>query len=169
MLGKSPTSNVWAETFRGDLDQSNNFFLKWSFFIVNQNDIYQKFQKFTWKPQLAYFVCSFACMTSLTYRYNLIFQNFATSLVRKNGQKHHKTLLYTPTWKQINIYQKYASPVLAFSQSTICLLTDKKQKNENFLLGRFFLMWAWSYTVKIGFLKRFKTKIIKYKMQKVVK
>ena len=49
------------------------------------------------------------------------------------------------------------------------MLTDKKQNNENFLLGRFFLMWALSYMVKIGFLRGFKTKIIKYKMQKVVK
>ena len=49
------------------------------------------------------------------------------------------------------------------------MLTHKKQKNENFLLRRFFLMWAWSYTVKIDFLRGVKTKIIKYKMQKVVK
>ena len=34
-----------------------------------------------------------------------------------------------PTWKQINIYQKYASPFPAFSHSTICcLIKNKKMK-----------------------------------------
>ena len=67
---------------------------------------------------------------------------------------------------------KYLSKILISSScifSKYYMFTDKKQKNENFLLSRFFLMWAWSYTVKIGFLRGFKTKIIKYKMQKVVK
>ena len=73
---------------------------------------------------------------------------------------------HPPTWKQINIYQKYASPVPAFSQSTICWLTKKKWK---FSIRPIFLMWTWNYKVKIGFLRGFKTKIIKYKMQKVVK
>ena len=41
-----------------------DFCLKWSFSIIKQNEIYKKFQKFTWKPQLGYFVCSFACMAS---------------------------------------------------------------------------------------------------------
>ena len=48
--------------------QNNSFCLKWSFFMLKQNCIYKKFQKFTCKPQLSYFVCSFACMTSLTQR-----------------------------------------------------------------------------------------------------
>ena len=43
----------------------------------------------------------------------------------------------TPTWKQINIYEKYASSVPAFPQSTICCLI-KNKKDENFLLARFF-------------------------------
>ena len=33
-----------------------------------------------------------------------------------------------PTWKQINIYQKYASPVSAFFQSAICCLIKKQKK-----------------------------------------
>ena len=33
------------------------------------------------KSQLAYCACWFACMKSLTLRYNLIIQNFATSQV----------------------------------------------------------------------------------------
>ena len=47
---------------KGTWGQSNKFWLKWSFFIIKRNDIYKKFQKFTCKPQLTYFVCSFARM-----------------------------------------------------------------------------------------------------------
>ena len=58
-----------------------------------------------------------------------------------------------PTWKQINIYQKYASPLPAFSPaSTICCLVKNKKK-KIFYWAYFFLMWAWSYTVKISFLR----------------
>ena len=39
---------------------------------MKQNDINKKFQQFTCKVQLAYFVCPFACMTSLTSIYSLI-------------------------------------------------------------------------------------------------
>ena len=42
------------------------------------NDINQNFKMFTCKPQSAYYVCLFACMTSLASRNNLIIQNFAT-------------------------------------------------------------------------------------------
>ena len=76
-----------------------------------------------------------------------------------------KVLLLTPHLEA----NKYLSKIRKSSScifSKYYMLTDKKQKNENFLLSRFFLMWTWSYTVKIGFLRGFKTKIIKYKMQK---
>ena len=66
---------------KGTGGQSNDFCLKESFFVIKENDIYKKFQKFTCKPQLTYFVCLFPCMTSLTQRFCLIVQ------------KHHKTLL----------------------------------------------------------------------------
>ena len=46
-----------------------------------------------------------------------------------------------PTWKKINIYQKYPSPVPAFSQSTICCLI-KNKKIKIFHWADFFLMWA---------------------------
>ena len=46
--------------------QSNNFYLYWSFFIIKQNGINKKLQNFICEPQLAYFVCSLACMTPLT-------------------------------------------------------------------------------------------------------
>ena len=58
---------LWANVF---WDQSNNFWLKWSFCIIKQNAINQKFQKFICKPQLADCVCSFAWMASLTSRHN---------------------------------------------------------------------------------------------------
>ena len=70
--------------------QGNNFCLKWSFFIIKQNYINKKSQKFTCKPQLAYFICSLACMTSLTLRYSLITQ--LHKLV-KNGHK------FASSWK----------------------------------------------------------------------
>ena len=47
----------------------------------------KKLQKFTCKPQLTYFVCSFACMTSPTQWYSLIAQDFATSQVREKWLK----------------------------------------------------------------------------------
>ena len=47
----------------------------------------KKIQKFTCNPQITYFICSFACMTSLMQRYSLILQNFATSQFVKNGKK----------------------------------------------------------------------------------
>ena len=66
--------------------QNNNFWfnlisnsLKLFFFSLKLNGLNKKFQKLTCKPQLACFVCSFTCMTSLTSRYSLIIQNFATS------------------------------------------------------------------------------------------
>ena len=48
--------------------------------MKKQNDIYKKF---TCRPQITYFLCSFACMTSLTQSYSLIDQDFATSQVRE--------------------------------------------------------------------------------------
>lgn len=45
--------------------------------MKKQNGIYQKFQKSTWKPQVAYYVCSLTWMTSFTSRQSLIIQNFA--------------------------------------------------------------------------------------------
>ena len=78
---------IFLKTLKGTWGQSNNFCLKWYFFIIKQNDIYKKFQKFTCKPQLTNFVCSFACMTSLTQRYSLIVQDFATSQVRERWSK----------------------------------------------------------------------------------
>ena len=51
--------------FKGTWDQRNNFYLKLSLFIIKQYGINQKLQKFPLKPQLAYYVCSFAEMTSL--------------------------------------------------------------------------------------------------------
>ena len=59
---------------KGTWGQSNNFCLKLSFLFIKQNGINQDFQKFTCKPQLAYYVCSFACMTSLTSGHNSIIQ-----------------------------------------------------------------------------------------------
>ena len=64
---------------KGTWDQSNNFWLKLFFLIKKQNGISQNSQMFTCKPKSTYYVCSFACMTSLMLRHNLIIQNFATS------------------------------------------------------------------------------------------
>ena len=44
-----------------------------------QKGINQNLQKFKCKRQLAYYVCSFAGVTSLTSRHSLIIQNFTTS------------------------------------------------------------------------------------------
>ena len=66
-------------------------------FIIKQNYIYKKLQKVTCEPQLTYFVCSFACTTSLTQIYSSIVQNFASSrcflhkvnkLCKKNQRWH---------------------------------------------------------------------------------
>ena len=55
-----PWQHIIGNDFlKGTWGQSNNFCLKWSFFIIKQNDMYKKLQKFTCKPQLTYFVCSF--------------------------------------------------------------------------------------------------------------
>ena len=83
-------------TLKGTWDQSNNFCLKGAFFIIKQNSITKKIKKFTCKPQLAYFACSyviklaknakktrsgmfytFAVMTSLTLNSKVC--NFLTS------------------------------------------------------------------------------------------
>ena len=59
---------------------------------ANDNEHFQKFQKFTCKPQWAYYVCWFACMTALTARHSLIIQNFATLEVHEKWLKQHKTV-----------------------------------------------------------------------------
>ena len=49
----------------GTWSQSSNFYLKWSFFFtIAQNRINKKLQELICKPQLAYFVYLFVCMTS---------------------------------------------------------------------------------------------------------
>ena len=63
---------IFLKTLKGTWGQSNNFCLKWYFFIIKQNDIYKKFQKFTCKPQLTNFVCLFAWMTLLTQWYKTL-------------------------------------------------------------------------------------------------
>ena len=45
---------------KGTWGQSNNFFLNRFFFIIKENYIHKKFQKFTCKPQLARFVKALA-------------------------------------------------------------------------------------------------------------
>ena len=45
---------------KGTWGQSNNFFLNRLFFIIKENYIHKKFQKFTCKPQLARFVKALA-------------------------------------------------------------------------------------------------------------
>ena len=54
---------------------SNNFCLRWSFFVIKQNAMNQKFKTFTCKLQLAYYV-TLAWSTSLMLWYNLIIHNF---------------------------------------------------------------------------------------------
>ena len=63
------TNYLSGNLLKGTWDQTNNFCLKLSFFIIKQNCM----------PQAAYFVRSFACMTSLMSRYSLIIQNFSNS------------------------------------------------------------------------------------------
>ena len=58
--------------------QSNNFCVKWYI---------QKTPKVYIKSQLTYFVCSFACMKSLTERSSLIVQDLATSYVCEKWSK----------------------------------------------------------------------------------
>ena len=48
----------------------------------------KKFEKFTGKPRLAYFLYLLAYMASLMLRYSLIIENFATSWVRKKYTKN---------------------------------------------------------------------------------
>ena len=67
--------NCHTNILKGTWGQSINFYLEWLFCTKKQNDINQKFQKFTCKPQLLYYVCLFTGMTSLTSRHRLIIQN----------------------------------------------------------------------------------------------
>ena len=63
----------------GTWGESNNFALKCSLLIIKQNGTNQIFQTFTCKPQLAYYVCSFARVTPLTLRHRQIILSFVTS------------------------------------------------------------------------------------------
>ena len=66
-------SQSWDHFFsyRGAEAKVTTFTSNYLFLLQKQNDIDKKFQKFTCRAQIANFVCSFACMTSLTSRYNL--------------------------------------------------------------------------------------------------
>ena len=64
---------------KGTWGQSNNFCVKLSFLTMKQIGSNQNFQKFTCKPQLAYYVCSFSCMTLLTSRHYSKFRDFISS------------------------------------------------------------------------------------------
>ena len=81
LLFKLKQNGVSGKLFqlKGTWGQNNNFCLKWPFLIIKQNGINQNFQKFTCKAQLAYYMYSLACMTSLRLRHYLNIQNFATS------------------------------------------------------------------------------------------
>lgn len=57
-------------------ESKGNFCSKWSFSMMQQNSIKHKFQTFTCKPSLAFYVCSFMCMTWLASRRSSIVQNF---------------------------------------------------------------------------------------------
>ena len=64
---------------RGPKTKVTTFSGKWFFIIIKQNGINKNFQKFTCKPQSAYYISLFTCLISLTPRHDLIIQNFATS------------------------------------------------------------------------------------------
>ena len=64
---------------KGTWGQSNNFCVKLSFLTMKQIGSNQNFQKFACNPQLAYYVCSFSCMTSLTSRHYSKFRDFISS------------------------------------------------------------------------------------------
>ena len=55
-------------------------------FIIKQDGINKKFQKFSCKPQLACFVCSFACSYDVTY-VKIQFNHSKLHKFVKNGQK----------------------------------------------------------------------------------
>ena len=59
---------IGSKTFilKGTWGQSNIFCSKWPFFIIRQNRINKKFQKFTFKSQLAY-ICMFIRVYYVTY------------------------------------------------------------------------------------------------------
>ena len=83
-LGLGTEGRQRSKPLKGNWAQSNNFCLKWSFFIIKQNDINKILQKFQCNPQLACFVCSFACMASRELRYSF---------------KHSKLRNFTSSWK----------------------------------------------------------------------
>ena len=86
--------------------QSNNFYWKWSIFIMKQNGINQNFQKFTFKPQLAFYACSFAFMMSLMLRqFNYSKRRNLTSfrkIVKNTRELCWKFILHklTKIWKE---------------------------------------------------------------------
>ena len=100
----SPLKGTWG--------QNNRFRLKWLFFITKQNVIYQEFQKFACKPQLAYYICSFAYMTSLALKCSLIIQN---------RQEFHKAMLKVLSSEN---EQKYVTQISCEMFCTIVAMTS---------------------------------------------
>ena len=64
--------------------------LKLILYHQKQKGINQNFQKFKCKPQLAYYICSFACRTSLTSRHNLIIKTLQPHEFMRNGQNDRR-------------------------------------------------------------------------------
>ena len=90
---------------KGTWGQSSNFCFKWSFLIIKQNRIYKKFQKFTCKSQLTYFVCSFACMASLTQRlchFKSLWKMVKNTIACKENQWWHNLYIRGMTSHTLN-------------------------------------------------------------------
>ena len=121
--------------------ESNNFCLKWSFFIIKQNGIYKKLQKITFQPQLTYFICSIVCMTSHTLRYSFFIKNFATSYVCEKWSKkpYRRFFLYEmkkKNAKKTNVEMFWAIAVMVsltlnskLSNFITCAIWSKHHKN----------------------------------------
>ena len=87
--------------FKGDLRPKLQLCLKWFSFIIKQNAIDRKFQKFTCQPLLTCFASSFVCMAWLMLRYSLITENLISSwkMVKNTLRLYRKLFLHKTSIK----------------------------------------------------------------------
>ena len=117
----------YAILYRGltgrDWGQSNNFCLKWYFLSKNKMTLTKipKVCKFTYKPQLANYICSFAAMTPIKFR-TLIIQDISS-------------------WKMF----KNIIKLCRFFLHRIIIKTSKKTNETNSGVKCFVYSWGWRH------------------------
>ena len=110
--------------------RSNNFYQKRPFFILKQNRIIKKFQKFTCKPQLAYLVCIFECMTSRTWRKSSKLLNLINSgkIIKNTIKLYRKSFLHKTNKKY---KEKQGWNILYIRRYDVCYAKFITLRNPN--------------------------------------